>query len=324
MNRLRIYVDLAMPPAVRQQLEATARPHELLYPETPVVSVLAQGSPDPQFATVDVAFGQPDTAAIATAPCLKWIHVSSSGITRYDTPAFRAQMSARRILVSNSASVFQEACAVHALSFMLAQARKLPRALSARLPNSAPEYHALRGASGTLQGETILIVGYGAIGSRLAELLQPFHMNVIACRRTPRGDEGLPIIGLDAINDALGRADHVMNILPDSADTRGFFDRQRLSKLKRGAVFYNIGRGVTVDQAALNHALRAGQLDAAWLDVTDPEPLPEDHPLWTAPNCFITPHTAGGHPNEAGTLVEHFLGNLDRFVRGQPLNDRVM
>lgn len=115
-----------------------------------------------------------------------------------------------------------------------------------------------------------------------------------------------------------------MNILPDSADTRNFFGRERLSKVKLGAVFYNIGRGVTVDQAALNDALCSGHLAAAWLDVTEPEPLPDPHPLWSAPNCFITPHTAGGHTNETGTLVEHFLANLDRFVRGEPLRDRVM
>jgi phosphoglycerate dehydrogenase-like enzyme len=210
------------------------------------------------------------------------------------------------------------------LSFILAEARKLPRVLSTRVANSTPEYVALREASGTLRGETILIVGYGAIGARLVELLRPLGMNIIACRRKPRGDEGLPVIALDALDGTLGTADHVMNILPDSADTRNYFGRERLSKMKLGAVFYNIGRGVTVDQVALNEALRIGHLAAAWLDVTEPEPLPDAHPLWSAPNCFITPHTAGGHPNETGTLVEHFLANLDRFTSGAPLKDRVM
>jgi len=324
MKRLRIFVDLALSPAVRQRLESGVGAHDLVYPQKPVVSVLAKGDPDPQFETVDIAFGQPDLESIAQAKQLKWIHISSSGITRYDTPEFRASMTARQIPVSNSASVFQEACAVHAFSFMLAHARKLPRALSTRTSNLTPEYRELRATSGTLRGETILIVGYGAIGARLAELLQPLGMNIIACRRKPRGDEGLPVIALDALEHALGSADHVMNILPESVETKGFFGRERFSRLKRGAVFYNIGRGATVDQAALNEVLRTGHLAAAWLDVTEPEPLPDEHPLWSAPNCFITPHTAGGHGDEVGTLVQHFLGNLDRFLRGEPLNDRVM
>jgi phosphoglycerate dehydrogenase-like enzyme len=94
--------------------------------------------------------------------------------------------------------------------------------------------------------------------------------------------------------------------------------------MKEGAVFYNIGRGTTVDQEALVGALNGGRLAAAWLDVTDPEPLPPTHPLWTAPNCHITPHTAGGHNDEFHRLVGHFLGNLDRYVRGETLKDRVI
>jgi phosphoglycerate dehydrogenase-like enzyme len=79
-----------------------------------------------------------------------------------------------------------------------------------------------------------------------------------------------------------------------------------------------------VEQNALSQALHSGHLKAAWLDVTEPEPLPDNHPLWAEPNCFITPHIAGGHADEAKTLVRHFIANLQRFVRGEPLRDRVM
>jgi phosphoglycerate dehydrogenase-like enzyme len=324
MNRFRIYVDLPMPVDVQHEIESGTAGHELVFPTTSAPPATDTGSIDPQFARVDIAFGQPDTRAIAEAGQLKWIHVSSSGITRYDNPEFRAEMARRRIVVSNSASVFQEPCAVHALSFMLAQARKLPRALSARCAEGTIEYDALRHSSRTLRDETVLIVGYGAIGARLAELLQPFWMNIVACRRQPRGDERVPVVALKDLDRALASADHVMNILPDSEETKRFFDQERLGCMKQGAVFYNIGRGATVDQSALNDALRSSRLSAAWLDVTEPEPLPGDHPLRSAPNCYITPHTAGGHPNETATLVQHFLGNLNRFVRGEPLMDRVM
>jgi phosphoglycerate dehydrogenase-like enzyme len=274
---------------------------------------------------VDVAFGQPDPQAIEGPSRLKWIQISSSGITRYDNPKFRALMAERQIAVCNSAIVYSEACAVHALSFILAQARILPLALKTRTANGTGEWHALRAACRPLAGQTVLIIGYGAIGKRLAELLRPFNVRVLAFRRKPRGDEGIPMVNAGELNDALAKeADHVVNILPDSAETRQFFDAARFNAIKPGAIFYNIGRGTTVDQEALLAALRFGQVGAAWLDVTDPEPLPDDHPLWAEPNCFITPHIAGGHTGETIALVRHFLGNLDRFVRGEPLLDQVM
>lgn len=324
MEPLRIYVDLTLPPDARDLLRAGTVGHELVFPAKPTTSVLSKGEPDPQFATVDVAFGQPDTTAIAAAPKLRWVHVSSAGITRYDTPEFRAHATGRGLPVSNSSGVYDEPCAVHALSFMLAQARKLPHGLRTRVSNAAPEWQALRDASSTLRDETVLLLGYGAIARRLAELLRPFGAKLVACRRQPRGNEGMPVVTEAGLPMALAAADHVVNILPESPETRRFFDAARFAQLKPGAVFYNLGRGATVDQDALVGALRSGQVGAAWLDVTDPEPLPDSHPLWAEPNCFITPHVAGGHTGEACSLVRHFLTNLERFTRGEALADRVM
>jgi len=324
MNALRIYVDFASSPGALELLRDGTRGHPLLFPGTPASSMLSAPVRDPQFATADIAFGQPDPQAVAEAGRLKWIHISSSGITRYDNPRFRALMAERKIAVSNSAAVYNEACAVHVLSFMLAQARSLPCALGSRAANGSDAWHALRGTVSTLRGETVLIVGFGAIGRRLAELLGPFGMKVSAFRRKARGDEPVPVIAQDQLLSALQTADHVVNILPDSSETRHFFEAGRLAAIKPGAIFYNIGRGTTVNQEALSDALRSGRLKAAWLDVTEPEPLPDNHPLRSAPNCFITPHIAGGYIGEARSLVCHFLHNLQRFVRGEPLLDRVM
>jgi phosphoglycerate dehydrogenase-like enzyme len=94
--------------------------------------------------------------------------------------------------------------------------------------------------------------------------------------------------------------------------------------MRPGARFYNIGRGTTVDQAALMAALRSGHLGGAYLDVMEPEPLPPDHPLWTAPNCHITPHIGGGHREQDDNLARHFLANLARIERGEPLVDRIV
>jgi phosphoglycerate dehydrogenase-like enzyme len=324
MKKLRIVVDIAAPPDALELLQEGTNGHELIISQTAASSDQLGAEQDSQFAAMDVFFGQLEPAVIEQARQLKWIHVSSSGITRYDNPGFRALMVERGILMSNSASVYNEACAVHVLSFMLAQARKLPLALKTRTASDTKTWQVLRVSSRTLRGETVLILGYGAIGKRLVELLQPFDMNVVAFRRKPRGNEGVAVITQERLAQALGEADHVINILPDSGETRDFFDRGRFASVKPGAVFYNIGRGTTVDQDALLESLRAGHLGAAWLDVTEPEPLPANHPLWSQANCFITPHVAGGHTDEGKTLVRHFLKNLDRFVRNEPLLDRVM
>ena len=324
MTKLRIYVDFAMPPKILEMLRSGTRGHDLILPQNPVTSVLAKAEWDPQFATADVAFGQPDTQAIARAPGLRWLHVSSSGITRYDHPDFRAQAASRGLVVTNSAGVYSEACAEQALSFILAQTRQLPVALRTRVANGTAAWNALRSSCRPLRGQSVLILGYGAIGNRLAEFLQPLGVRVAAYRRKARGDETVPVIAGDRLAQALAEADHVVNILPDSLETRHFFNAARFSACRTGAVFYNIGRGTTVDQDALLAQLRSGHIRAAWLDVTDPEPLPDNHPLWREPGCFITPHIAGGHAGEVETLVRHFLANFGRFVAGEPLLDRVI
>jgi phosphoglycerate dehydrogenase-like enzyme len=173
-------------------------------------------------------------------------------------------------------------------------------------------------------GQTALILGYGAIARRLIELLTPLRMNLIAIRRTPSGKESLPTYGEDQIERLLPQADHVMNLLPGGASTANFMNAQRLSLMKQSAIFYNIGRGSTVDQDALLSALRENRLAATYLDVTAREPLPPEHPLWTTANCHITPHTAGGHDDEFERLMKHFLENVRRFSDKQDLLDRVI
>jgi phosphoglycerate dehydrogenase-like enzyme len=132
MSELRIFVDFAAPLDAMELLRAGTAGHQLVFPATPLASVLPHPVPAPQIDDIDVAFGQPDPRALEQAPQLRWIHVSSSGITRYDNPGFRALTAERGIALTNSASVYSEACAAHALSFILAQARQLPLALKSR------------------------------------------------------------------------------------------------------------------------------------------------------------------------------------------------
>jgi phosphoglycerate dehydrogenase-like enzyme len=155
-------------------------------------------------------------------------------------------------------------------------------------------------------------------------LLAPFRMNVIAVRRQTRSERGVRIIPEAAISSALAEADHVVNILPDNAATLNYVNARRIACFKPGARFYNVGRGTTVDETALLEGLRSGRIGEAYLDVFATEPLPPAHPLWTAPNCHVTPHTAGGRHDQDTAIVRHFLGNLTAFLAGQPMVDRIV
>lgn len=324
METYKIFSDSQLDEATAQHLVRGAAPHEIIVPAKRPASVLDKPEPDPSFALAEIAFGQPDLESIAASDKLKWIHISTAGFTRYDTPEFRTMVTERGIVVSNSSSVYALACAEHVFAFMLAQSRLLPQSLASHAANGSKEWLGLRGGSVSLHGQNVVILGFGGIATKLVKLLAPFEMNITAMRRQPRGDEGVRTVTPDKLPEALASADHVINILPDNAASRNYIDAAFLAKIKPGAIFHNIGRGTTVDQDALLESLRNGRLAAAWLDVTEPEPLPEDHPLKLQENCFITPHIAGGHSAESMTLVRHFLANLQRYQEGKPLLDRIM
>jgi phosphoglycerate dehydrogenase-like enzyme len=287
-------------------------------------SVLKPGEADPLLAGADVAYGQPAPADVVLTPRLRWISISTAGITRYDNEDFRAAMRSRGTAVTNASAVFANPCAEHVLTMMLTLSREFPYYLdNQRGPRGWP-YMEARYIMDELTGKTVVILGFGAIGRRLAELLAPFGCRVIGVRRTPRGDEGVEVVRETELAQVLAVADHVVDILPASSESRHFCGAAFFAQLKRGACFYNIGRGSTVDQSALLDSLRSGQVGGAYLDALEPEPLPPEHPLWTAPRCFITPHVAGGHREQDENLVRHFTRNLENFIAGRPLVDRVM
>jgi len=305
-------------------LRKSVAPHEIVSPAKPAASVLSHSEPDPALADADVAFGQPDAAAVLQAGRLRWLQISSAGYTRYDYFEFRKAAWERQLLVTNSSAVYAEPCAEQVLAFMLAQSRRLLEALGTGYGNESRAWAGLRGAAALLRNQTVAILGFGSIARHLVELLKPFRMDITALRREPRGDEGVPIVTVEHLPEALAKADHVVNLLPASSESVRFVSAALFAAMKPDSAFYNVGRGTTVDQDALLAALRSGRLAAAWLDVTEPEPLPSGHPLLGAPNCFITPHIAGGHKHESRNLVRHFVENFQRFLQGTALRDRVM
>jgi phosphoglycerate dehydrogenase-like enzyme len=282
---------------------------------------LIKGEPDPQMREAYIVYGQPDPENVLESTGVRWVHVTSAGYTRYDTERFRNALLERGTMFTNSSSVYSEPCAQHAVAFILADARELYPAFESQRTHRDWPTAFVRSRSRLLNYLNILILGYGHIGRRIAELLRPFKVNVVGFRRNPQNEAG--IIGESELDSALAGADIVVNVLPENDSTRGFFNESRFDGLKDGVRYVSIGRGVTTDPKALETALKRNQVAAAYLDVTEPEPLPPDHPLWTTPNCYITPHCSGGHDNEDIRLVEHFLTNLRRFERREPLLDRV-
>jgi len=304
--------------------ELRAGGHRLLASPKATPMVLAAGTDDPTLEEADVAFGQPEVGQAIKCARLKFVELSSAGYTRYDRDDFRMAMKARGVPVTNASQVFADPCAQHVLAQMLALERNLPVQL--RNQGGPREWRYLndRFTNGVLTHRRVLLLGFGAIGRRLAGLLKPFGCHVTAFRRKPAGDEGVTVVGEAGLAAALAQADHVVDILPDSAATTGWMSAARFAAMKPGARFYNIGRGTTVDQPALMAALASGHLGAAYLDVMDPEPLPPAHPLWDAKNCYITCHIGGGTREQDENLAAHFLANLASFTRGGTLVDRIM
>jgi phosphoglycerate dehydrogenase-like enzyme len=250
------------------------------------------------------------------ARALRWVQTAGAGVDRLLSPELVARSE---LVITNGSGIHAQPIAEHVFGLLLAFTRNLHLAI-ARQPeqqwNSQPYRETLR----TLRGKTLGILGLGAIGQRIAEIATAFDLRVIGLKRTPTHVRGVTeVYGPDQLLPFLEQSELLVNILPLTQATRGWIGKRELSALPRGAFFVNVGRGATVDTEALVEALRSGQLAGAGLDVTEPEPLPEGHALWTLPNVIITPHYSGGQPDRLGHIGELFIENLRRYVAGQPL-----
>jgi len=323
---LTVWCNMAFRAEARAELERglTATPHRLVWAVRDSQNVHTDAAPDPALAAADIALGQPDPAQVLAAAKLRWVEITSAGYTRYDRPEFWEALRAKGTAFTNTSGVFADPCAQQVLAMILALNRQLPQSLAGQLGDRGWPYAERRFACHLLTGQQVVLLGFGAIGRRLAELLAPFGCTVTAVRRSVRSERGVRIVPEEKLSAVLAAADHVVNLLPDNESTRNYLNARRLSCLRPGARVYNVGRGTTVDQPALIEALRSGRVGAAYLDVMDPEPLPPDHALWSTPNCYLTPHIAGGTHDQDARLVRHFLENLASFAADTPLTDRVM
>lgn len=171
-----------------------------------------------------------------------------------------------------------------------------------------------------LTGKTVLLVGYGAIGKEIERMFSPFHVELLRVARSARTNPHVyPVAELDSL---IPQAQIIVLILPSTADSYHLIGRRRLGLMKQGTLLVNAARGPVVETDALVEALNAGRIRAA-LDVTDPEPIPIDHPLWKCPNLLITPHIGGSSPQFAPRSIKTAEDELRRYIAGEPLRNVV-
>jgi D-2-hydroxyacid dehydrogenase (NADP+) len=251
---------------------------------------------------------------------LRWIQTAGAGVEWLLVPEIVARHG---LTITNASGVHGDQIAEHVFALMLALARRLPLALAQQREQRWDSAPFIRDVP-LLAGATLGILGVGAIGERVAELGAAFRMRVIGLRR---GTEPVPHVermyGPEQLRELLGEAHYVVNALPLTAATRGLIGAAELENMRRDAVLINIGRGGTVQTDALLAALQAGRIAGAGLDVTDPEPLPPEHPLWRSERVIITPHFSGGRPGYFEHVADIFLDNLRRYRAGEALRNVV-
>ena len=256
---------------------------------------------------------------IKAAKRLRWIHSTAAAVHPLMTP----ELQHSDIIVTNARAVHGPTVAEHAISLVFALAKRLPEAarFQARCHWAQQEICETPPLPRDLRDATIVIVGFGAIGTSLARLAKAVGMRVIGVRQHPEkgSDLACAMYGFDRLEQALGEADFVVLAAPVTPRTRQLMNADRLARLRPGAYLINVGRGLLIDEEALLCALRDKRLAGAALDVTAEEPLPPTSPLWTIDNVFITPHIAGFAEKMWERHYLNYTENLRRYLAGEPL-----
>ncbi|MFF1905916.1 2-hydroxyacid dehydrogenase [Kitasatospora sp. NPDC058218] len=221
------------------------------------------------------------------------------------------------VVLCNARGVHDASTAELAVTLVLASLRGVPGFVRAQ---DAGRWEG--GASASLADRTVLLVGHGSIGAAVEERLVPFECEVLRIARRARTAPRGPVHGFADLPHLLPRADVVVLTVPLTDGTRGLVDAGFLARMKDGALLVNVARGAVVDTGALLAELRAGRLAAA-LDVTEPEPLPADHPLWHAPNTLISPHAGGNSTAFLPRALRLIRSQLGCFLAGEPLTNVV-
>ena len=290
------------------------------HPQIDVGAAIAEGVEIQQRDRIWFTFFSGDLAGQASA--LEWIALASAGANQIlDRPI------GEDVVITKMPGLAARVIGEWVIAFMLMDAKRMIRLIEAHREGTWA-----RSDPQTLEGATVGIIGYGAIGSEVARFCDAFGARVVGIRRRASGDGSPPSGAPDSVayvwpperlNDVLSESDYVVLAVPLTDDTYQLIGERELAAMKPGAALINIARGEVVDWDAQVAALDSGRLRASYTDVTSPEPLPDRHPLWNVPSLFITPHNSGLQPNYFGKAAHRFAENLRRFIDGEPLRDIV-
>jgi len=284
-----------------EKLRARLPDHEVVLADTP-------GREREALRDADVATGEGLAVEehLDAAESLRLFAGVYAGTGHLDLDAFEAA----GVAVTNASGVHGPNISEYVIGALVSMARDFRRATRQQ---DRREWRAYRTTE--LYDSTVTVVGLGAIGTAVVERLEPFGVETLGVRYTPeKGGPTDEVFGFDGLHDALARTDHLVLACPLTDATEGLIDRTALRTLPPDATLVNVARGPVVDTDDLVYALRWNRIRGAFLDVTDPEPLPEDHPLWGLDDVRITPHNAGHTPRYFDRVAEILAGNVDRLA----------
>ena len=272
-----------------------------------------------QVQNADIIIGNAPAALISGSERLKLLQLNSAGTDGYTVPG----VLPKGCILCNATGAYGLAISEHSLGALLCLMKKLDRY---RL-NQQQHLWQDEGGVTSIYGSKTLVVGYGNLGSEFAKRMKALGSTVTGIRRckTEKPEELDALYQMDALEECLKEADIVASCLPGTPETYHLFNEKTFALMKPGAYFLNVGRGSAVDSMALADALNSGHLAGASVDVTEPEPLPPDHPLWDAKNILITPHISGQYhlKQTHERIIDIACENISAFLSGNPMKNIV-
>ena len=255
-----------------------------------------------------------DQLKISDAKKLAWVHATSAGVTD-----FAKILTKTNILLTNSSGVHPIPISETVLGYMLMFSRKLNLFYRNQIESKKWTRDRVNLRGEELAGKTVGIVGYGRIGSEIGKICAAVGMKVAVFKHDNKVDNKSADYVTSDLNELLSASDFIVDALPLTPETQGYFDKNKFEQMSESAYFINIGRGKTVVEKDLIKALKNGIIAGAGLDVFEVEPLPDSSPLWNLPNVILTPHISGWSPNYANRVINIFCDNLKAYLENQTM-----
>ena len=296
----------------KEKLEKAGKDCEFTY--VPIKEVTEE-----QVGQADIIIGNVPAGMIRSSEKLELLQLNSAGADPYIVKGVLAE----KTILTNATGAYSKAVAEHGFASALMLQKKLHLYRDAQKSGVWSEF----GTVTSMADATVLVVGLGDIGSHFAGMCKALGAYVIGVKRRPsaKPDCADELYTMEKLDELLPRADVIFSILPGTREVYHLYNAERFAKMKKTAIFINDGRGGAVDQDALYDALTGGKIAAAAIDVTDPEPLPQDHRLWQLDNLLLTPHVSGFYhlPETFERIVNIAADNLERFTNGKELRNIV-